>query len=85
MMGEDKGHQIVLCWDARTAQANTPLNTGAQYGPRLKRETFKSLTLSFAGHLGTLQFLSHSPTAPAFITCSTDSRIRFFYYKDQQT
>jgi len=28
-MGEDKGgHQLVLCWDSRSAQALTPLNTG---------------------------------------------------------
>lgn len=35
------------------------------------------------GHLGTLQFICHSPTAPAFITCSVDSRVRFFYHRDQ--
>ncbi len=28
LMGEDKGYQIVLSWDARTAQAKPPLNTG---------------------------------------------------------
>lgn len=64
LMGEDKGHQIIQSWDARTALVHTPLHTG---------------------HLGTLQYIAHSPSLPAFITCSIDHRVRFFHYRDQTT
>lgn len=33
------------------------------------------------GHNGVVQFMAHSPTGPAFISCSDDFRARFWYRK----
>lgn len=35
------------------------------------------------GHLATVQYVAHSPTAPALISCSNDQRIRFFFHREQ--
>ena len=46
------------------------------------------LTLCFlccVDHQGTLQYIAHSPSVPAFITCSIDNRVKFFFYKDKVT
>lgn len=35
------------------------------------------------GHMSTILWLAHSPTSPAFITCGSDYKMRFFCYKGQ--
>ncbi|XP_023163576.2 cleavage stimulation factor subunit 1 [Drosophila hydei] len=37
------------------------------------------LTLNSLGHNGPVRYITHSPNAPAFLTCSDDFRARFWY------
>lgn len=42
---------------------------------------YSLISLQFTGHNGAVRYIGHSPTGPAFITCSEDFRARFWYRK----
>lgn len=54
----------------------------------LRERYFKNLMLDIyqipflsPGHNNVVRCISHSPTGPAFVTCSDDFRARFWYRK----
>ena len=88
LMGEE-GQNMLFCWESRTTQSFRPLFTcELMYGSWLyctHLPPHPSLSSPFPSpaHQGPIRALAHSPSAPAFITCGDDCRVRFFCAREQ--
>lgn len=83
LMQEEKMQQLVLNWNSRTSQLLAPVVSGMNPIIILYTKIFIIYYCLSEGHASTILWMAHSPTSPAFMTCGSDCKMRFFCYKQQ--